>query len=556
MGRPPSSGDSRASRDDGSLFVEAGRPPDPERPRRGRATDRRWVPLAIALLPVPFIVLYFLVRVQSLFSPGYTPVDYALSILLFACDLFFLMHTVTYLANFLRSTQSYERTIERYLTPYAGEAAVAILIASFNEPPEVLERTISAAAIAGEYAGNYRLYLLDDSTDPAIQAELEKLARQYRAKYIHRTDRRGFKAGAMNAVLPQLTEPYFTVLDADQRPLPEYLSETVPFLEADPKLALVQVPQVYTNTDASRLALAAHYVQLVFFDYITEGKSCTNSMFSCGSNTIFRTEAVRSVGGFYEKSVTEDMATSIKLHEAGWRSLYYNKPLVNGEGPATLSAYFTQQSRWSLGSIGLCLLLLGDFFRHPRKMRPVQWWDYFVTTTWYLVGWVNVIMLAGVLVFVFFSLTPIITLNDNYFTFLIPYIVFNLATFTLSTLYRGHEAKSVLYNLSLTYITTPIYVVSAVLALLKRRRPFKVTPKNFTGGKLPWRAFWTQLLMLGITVTGIATALAKLLLTGQWVYALSLAWLSYYAFLLSFIFVYNTDARKSASYARTLELSG
>ena len=525
--------------------------------RGARLRPRRdwWIPITIALLPAPFIVLYLIVRLQTFFSPGYTVLDFALSVMLFLCDLFFLTHTVTYLANFLRSTQRYGFTIERYVSEYNPDTSVAILIAVFNEPPEVVEPTMSAAAIAGNYAGNYRLFLLDDSTVPSIRDKLEQLAHRYGAKYVHRDNRRGYKAGAMNAILPELHTKYFTVLDADQRPLASYLTETIPFLETDPRLAFVQVPQVYTNTDASRLALGAHYVQQVFFDYITEGKSCTNSMFSCGSNTIFRTQAVLDVGGFTEKSVTEDMATSIAIHERGWRSLYYSKPLVNGEGPATLEAYFTQQSRWSLGSIGLCFMIIKDFLRHPSRMRMAQWWDYFVTTTWYFVGWVNLIMLAGVLVFVFLSLTPIIPLNPNYFTFLIPYILFSMATFTLSTLYRGHPAKSVLFNLALTYISSPVYAASAVLAALKRRRPFRVTPKNLTGGKLPLKALWPQLTMLGLTLAGIATASVKYLLSNQWVFLLSIAWLGYYGFLSSFVFFYNTDVKMSDSYTPLLEVS-
>ena len=513
----------------------------------------RLVPLLIASLPIPFIVLYFYARLQTFFSPGYTPLDITISVVLFSCDLFFMIHTASYLANFVRSTQFYESTVERYFKRYTSPT-VSVIIASYNEPPEVIEKTLSAAVVSARYAGGDRVYLLDDSTVESIRSELERLARQYGAKYVHRTARRGFKAGAMNDALPQMTTKYFTVLDADQRPLPEYLAETVSILEDDQELAFVQVPQRYTNTDASRLALGAHYVQLVFFDYITEGKSCTNSMFSCGSNTVFRTDAVREVGGFDETSVTEDMATSIKIHEAGWHSKYYNKPLVDGEGPTTLGAYFTQQARWSLGSMGLCLRVVKHMFTKPRSMTLAQWWDYFVTTTWYFVGWINLFMLFGVLAFVYLSITPIITTTSpDYFLFLLPYILFNMSAFTLSTIYRGHEPKSVLLNIALTYITTPIYVVSAILVFLNKKRPFKVTPKNFSGGKLPLSSLYAQLLLLAAIAGGIALSIYKSFATGNLVYLVSTGWLSYYAVLTMFVFYFNTDARRSESYDATLK---
>ncbi len=110
-----------------------------------------------------------------------------------------------------------------------------------------------------------------------------------------------------------IDEEYVSFLDSDQRPLSEFLTETVSILESDPHLAFVQVPQIYTNIDVSSLARGAHCIQLVFYEYICEGKSITNTMFSCGSNTVFRTSALREVGGVDEKSVTEDLSGGIIL---------------------------------------------------------------------------------------------------------------------------------------------------------------------------------------------------------------------------------------------------
>ncbi|MEM3671100.1 MAG: glycosyltransferase [Thermoprotei archaeon] len=518
-------------------------------PKRGHGERRIKVkPLLITLLPIPFITLYFYARILTFFSAGYSPGDLVLSSLLFCADLFFAVHTLTYLANFYRATEVYGTTIERYFKKYTPGFDVAVLVTSYNEPQEVIDRTLSACAVTIDYAGYGRLYLLDDSTDPKARAKLEQSAKSNGAKYVHRGNRRGFKAGALNDALKEIDAKYFTVIDADQRPVPEYLAETVTILEEDETLAFVQVPQKYMNTDASRLALAAQSVQQVFFDYITEGKSVINSMFSCGSNTVFRTRAVKEVGGFDETSVTEDMATSIKLHEAGWRSKYYNRPLVQGEGPTTLGAYFTQQARWSLGSMGLCLRVVKHAFTRPRSMTPLQWWDYFVTTTWYFVGWVYAIMIAGVLGFAYLGLTPIITATPRYFLALIPYVGFNMLAFTLSTVYRGNELKSVLLNISLTFITIPVYMVSAVYAILNRKRPFQVTPKNLVGGKLPYSALKPQLLMLALIAGGILAASYKAALTGNASYALDIVWMAYYLFLGMFLFYYNTDTKRSAIY--------
>ncbi|MEM0123597.1 MAG: glycosyltransferase family 2 protein [Conexivisphaerales archaeon] len=509
------------------------------------------IPIIIFLIPFPFIIFYFFARLQTFFSPGYTFMDRVISVLLFAADLFFLMHTIAYLTNFLRSQEIYPRTIERYFLQYT-RPKTAVLIATYNEPPEVVEKTVSAASISANRIGA-KVYLLDDSTNVSTADSLKKIAVTYGAEYMHRINRRGFKAGALNDWLRSTDYKYFTVLDSDQRPLPEYLEETVSMLEADPSLAFVQIPQIYTNMDSSRLAQGAQYVQQVFFDYITEGKSVINSMFSCGSNTVFRTKAVIEAGGFDETSVTEDMATSIRIHQNGWKSKYYNRPLVMGEGPSTLDSYFTQQGRWSLGSMGLCFRVIKNFILHPRSMSPLQWLDYFITTTWYFVGIVYIIMLSGLLVFVFFGLTPIITTGASFFYFLIPYVVFNMVTFSLTVIYKGNPLKSVLYNLALTFSTVPVYAISTVNVLLNRKKPFKVTPKNFSGGRLPLRSLYPQVTMFGIILLAILISAIKYIISGDVSFAVVIGWLSYYLILASFTFYFNTDTKMSSYYVPVIE---
>lgn len=502
------------------------------------------VPVLIVLILVPFIIIYFSMRFATFFAEGYSIVDRFFSILLLLAEIFFVMHTVTYLMNFLRSTQLYPSSVERYFKEFSKKR-VAVFIASFNEPAEVLEKTLASASVCARDIG--KVYLLDDSTDESKRREAELLALKYGAKYIHRKDRKDFKAGAMNNALKLIDEEYVAVLDSDQRPLPDFLTETVSILESDPKLAFVQVPQIYTNADASRLALGAQCVQLVFFEYICEGKSVTNAMFSCGSNTVFRTSALKEVGGFDEKSVTEDMATSIKIHERGWFSKYYNKPLVAGEGPTTLGSYFTQQGRWSFGSMGLCFRVIRDFIRNPRFMKPMQWWDYFVTTTWYFVGYANMIMVSMPVLSILFGIRPVIAELMGYLAPLLPYVVFNMLSFTLTVLYRGYSPKAALYNIALTFVTSPVYVASAISVLLRRKKQFSVTPKGF-GRKLPMKSLFPQLFILAVSIAAIAVACYKYYVTSDVLYIVNIGWLLYFVFLLSFVFYFNTGSKKSEFY--------
>src|SRR5437867_2181398 len=122
-----------------------------------------------------------------------------------------------------------------------------------------------------------------------------RLAEKYGITLVHRTNRAGYKAGALNDLIPRLTEPYLAVLDADQRPAEGWLKEVIPYLEDDPRVAFVQLPQVYVNSEF-RVARVTAYQQGPFYEYIGEGKSPSNAMFCCGSNVVLRRSALLSVG--------------------------------------------------------------------------------------------------------------------------------------------------------------------------------------------------------------------------------------------------------------------
>jgi cellulose synthase (UDP-forming) len=98
-------------------------------------------------------------------------------------------------------------------------------------------------------------------------------------------------------------------------------------------MAFVQTPQYYVNRDSSKVSKTAFSQQSTFYTNVSEGKSVSNAMFACGTNIVLRVSALRDVGGFDEESVTEDFATSFKLHVRGYSSYYYNNVFVEGMYP-------------------------------------------------------------------------------------------------------------------------------------------------------------------------------------------------------------------------------
>ncbi len=498
------------------------------------------------------MLLYITLSSIAIFAPGHSLLNHVFTLLLALGDAFFAIHTTAYLYNFYKAQTQYPQTVANYYRKFTKNR-VAVFIASFNEPTEVLERTVVASKIAVGDRG--RVFVLDDSTNEEMRRKIELMVKDYDALYVHRDNRRGAKAGAINDALHLVSEDYVAVFDSDQRPVPEFFDEILPLLDGDEDIAYVQVPQVYANTDASRMAFAAQSVQSVFFDYIAEGKSVSNAMFTCGSNVVYRKSALRDAGGFDETSVTEDMATAINMHARGWKSLYYNRKLVFGEGPATLAAYFTQQGRWSLGTISLWPRVLKLILRHPRKMKVSQYWEYMVSTSWYLVGFANIIMLLPPLAYVFIGISPITGVGNAIFYALLPYLVLSLTSFLLTMRLRGHGVSSALLNISLNFVCFPVYVISAVYAFTGRKKPFKVTPKGEKGGgKVPASSLWPQLSLLYFLLLGVAVGMAKYLIGGNPGFAISALWLLYVAVWMLGLFYVNSDSKEASIYTETLNV--
>ncbi len=498
----------------------------------------------ILTLPLPFLLCYMSVHSLALFIPGYTPIEKFLGLLLLLANIFFAVHALSYIINSFSAENHYSSTAERYFRRY-GKPKTSVFVVCYNEPPEIVERTLSAAKRCSQEIAD--VYLLDDSTNEDIRKELEELTQKYGVAYLNRRQRRGFKAGAINDALDKVDSEYLAVLDADQRPDHNFLREAISIMESNPQLAYVQLPQKYANTEASRIALGAYAVQSVFFEYICEGKSMGNAIFSCGTNVVYRTSALRECGGFDESSVTEDLATSFSIQRNGWDSTYYNHKLVKGEAPFTLDAYFSQQSRWTIGTINHLKKVVSALFTRPGELGARQWWEYTISGTWFLVGWAYIIYFISPIIFVLLGIRPLVMDLTNYLTALSPFILFNTFLFVSTIKWRGYSPKYAVLNIALIMLCFPTYATSSLCALLGRKVPFKVTPKD--GKKnLPWKKLWPQIMFMGLlTLTG-CTGLIKLIMTGRPEFLLNVVLSVYFVMMLSSIFYFNRGPIKKPSY--------
>src|SRR5262249_49461806 len=177
-----------------------------------------------------------------------------------------------------------------------------------GEPLGVLMRTIGAA-VAMELP--HRTVVLDDAAREEVALLAAKLGAEYMARPPGR--HRGAKAGNLNYWLSRTTGELFAICDADHVPRKDFLRQLVGYFE-DEDVAFVQTPQFYGNSRNNPVARGAFQQQAIFYGPICRGKNGLQSAFCCGTNVLFRREAILDVGGFDERSVVEDFVTSMRIH--------------------------------------------------------------------------------------------------------------------------------------------------------------------------------------------------------------------------------------------------
>jgi len=484
-------------------------------------------------------IVYVIVRCILLEFVEYLPVDKVFSILLMMGEFFVILHAVGYGLNMLR-VYSNEREEEaqdrRAETPLAEEPAVAILVAARHEPRDVLETTFTY--LNNLKYRNKKVYFLDDSSDEKYLKEAEEIAAEYGLELFRRKERHGAKAGIVNDCLKTLDQKYVAIFDADQTPLPEFLNGPVALLESDDKLAFVQTPQFYTNIEESPVARGAAFQQAVFYEYICEGKNFVNAVFCCGTNIIFRREALLSVGGMDETTVTEDFATSIDLHARGWRSLYYNHVNAFGMGPENLASYFMQQYRWANGTVAVFKKILWKFLTRPFSLKIGQWWEYFLSGTYYMVGLAFFFLMICPIAYLFFEVPSFFARPEIYYLAFLPYIVLSTCVFYSVLGERGYPKRDLFLGQRLSIVTFSVYIRAAVTSLLGFRTSFGITEKT-KGKAIPYIRLWPQLSVVALSYTAVIWGLNRFIYDWDIAIIVNTIWALWQCWLLSSVFYFN-----------------
>lgn len=351
--------------------------------------------------------------------------------------------------------------------PLSAALGVDVLIPVYNEAVEVVEPTI-AAATAMRSRGPVNVILCDDGD----RDEMESLAARYGAGYLRRPHHTGAKAGNLNHALQHTTSPLVAVFDCDHVPDPGFLERTTGYF-ADRGVALVQTPQYYANAKENPVAGAAWSQQALFFGIIARGKSATGSMFCCGTNALFRREALDSVGGIPEDSVTEDFALSIKLRERGWETVYVPEVLASGLGPEDMASYVSQQHRWARGCLGAIPAAVRS--RLPGRQKV----QYLLSSMFFLTGWTYLVYMSLPVVRIVGGEQALAGATAAQFlAHFVPYFACSMLTVAIAG-----EGSYSFAAFSLMEASFWIHISATVSLLLRRRKGFVVTPKIGQSGR-------------------------------------------------------------------------
>jgi cellulose synthase (UDP-forming) len=275
-------------------------------------------------------------------------------------------------------------------------ATIDVFITVYGEPIETIERTTRAAL---DMHGQHTTWILDDGRSDDVR----DMAAELGARYVRRLSSNGAKAGNVNHALSMTSGEYFAIFDADFVPAPDFLLETLPFF-VDETVAFVQTPQAYGN-HRTLIARGAAFMQSLFYRFVQPGRNSFNAAFCVGTNVIFRRVAIENIGGMYTDSQSEDVWTSLMLHERGWTSIYIPIILAVGDAPETIEDYTKQQMRWATG--GFEILLTRNPLNPKRRLTPDQRIQYLVTATHYLIGIAPLLLLLVPPLSIYFDLRPV-----------------------------------------------------------------------------------------------------------------------------------------------------
>jgi len=400
--------------------------------------------------------------------------------------------------------------------------------------------------------------------EEAIRKKELELVELARFRYIARPKPVGVphhaKAGNLNYAIfsGETSGQFILTLDADHIPKPQFLKRVLPYFSTynlftgkyeQNQIAFVQTPQDFYNLPpGDPFGHQAH----LFYGPLQQGKDGMNAAFYTGTDAILRREALISVGlqyfadeyakdekrldefqlvgGVSSNSITEDMNTAMRLHGAGWKSVYHHELLAEGLAPDDLKSTLKQRLRWAQGTIQVLLR------ENPLAKPGLTFWQrlhYFKTMYSYFSGFATVVFISCPIIYFFTDIVPVKTYGPDFALHFFPAFIINRLTFIVAT--WGIPAREVWRAEQYAIGLFPLFIQAVLSVFFGDNLKFQVTPKQRQSG-VYLQLVWPQLLIFTLTILGILWSFYHFAigdLNNPWVHLLNGAWAIYNLLLLS-----------------------
>ena len=269
------------------------------------------------------------------------------------CLVLIFFYSVIQLSLAIAYVKNKKKQQSRVTPPFdlANAPKVTVQLPMFNEM-YVAERIIETCAEIDYPRDKFQIQVLDDSTDETKDIIANKCAevaaRGINIQHIHRTDRTGYKAGALDCAMEKVEGEFIAIFDADFVPSKDFLLRTIPYFTEN--VGVVQTRWGHLNKDYSLLTELQAVGLNGHFAIEQGGRNVSGHYINFnGTAGVWRRATIDDAGGWEHDTITEDLDLSYRAQMKGWRFVYLEEVESPAELPITMSALKSQQHRWMKG---------------------------------------------------------------------------------------------------------------------------------------------------------------------------------------------------------------
>lgn len=438
---------------------------------------------------------------------------------------------------------------------------VDVFIATYNEPPELLQKTINGC-LGMDYPDKQKvhIYVCDDNRRESIK----ELADQMGVNYIKRADNKHAKAGNYNHAMSVTSSPLIVTLDADMIPMRNFLMTIIPYFyeeemvkearKKDPRIpekriGFIQSPQSFYNPDLFQFNLYSEGripdEQDYFYQDVQASRNKSNAVIYGGSNTVISRQALNDVGGFFTGVITEDFATGIMIQHKGYTCYAINEIVASGLSPADLKSLINQRRRWARGCIQT---MRATNFLFKKGWSLSQRFCYLSSVLYWYAPIKRLFYIISPIAFSVFSIIVVKCTVQQVLLFWLPMYLLQARTL--------EKLSSNIRNTRWTNVYETILFPSLLPAVILetfgiKNKKFAVTRKDGVKENLRWYQIkhgLPHLLLASLCFIGILNCVRYMFATGSAVYLVIVFWLmsNLYTLLMSIFFIMGRDIKRKA----------